>query len=184
MFKIGIFSLSLVLVLGFGFGNSNIQNEETSIEILAKTPKIGELAPEINLPSINRSVTYKLSDLRGKLVLVNFWASMNAPCSHENKNQVRTYNKYKNKSFKNAQGFTIYSVSLDSNLESWKKAIKKDGLSWPYQVSDLKGYESEVAVTYGVTTIPSNYLIDGDGKVLAINLRSAQLVKTIEKYLK
>lgn len=182
IYKTGFFLLALILM--FGFGNKHLQKPGTNNTLLAGPPKIGETAPEINLPSVDRSVKYKLSDLRGKLVLINFWTSMNAPCSYENLNQVNTYNKYKDKSFTNASGFTIYSVSLDSNLENWKKAIKQDKLSWPYQVCDLKGRSSEVVAEYGVTSIPYNYLIDGDGLVLAINLRGAKLGKTIEKYLK
>jgi len=181
IYKAGFFLVALILLLGFG--NKHLQKLETDNISLANPPRIGEKAPEINLPSVDRSVNYKLSDLRGKLVLINFWTSMNAPCSYENLNQVNTYNKYKDKNFTNAKGFTIYSVSLDSNLENWKKAIVKDKLSWPYQVCDLKGRGSEVVAAYGVTSIPYNYLIDGNGMVLAINLRGAKLSRTIEQYL-
>ncbi|MEN8119722.1 MAG: TlpA disulfide reductase family protein [Bacteroidota bacterium] len=180
--KSGIILLSLILI--FGFGNKHFQQKEQVKKEFAKPPKVGQIAPDINLPSVNRAVSYKLYDLRGKLVLVNFWASLVAPCRFENPNIVKAYNQFKDKNFVNAKGFTIYSVSLDSNQENWKKAIKNDKLSWPYQVSDLKGYDSEVAAAYGIRSIPYNYLIDGNGKVLAINLRGAQLSKTIEKYLK
>lgn len=182
IFKTGILLFSLILIIGFG--NKYIQKKEPVKKEFTKQPKIGEIAPDINLPSVNRAVSYKLSDLRGKLVLVNFWASLVAPCRFENPNLIKAYNQFKDKNFVNAQGFTIYSVSLDSNLENWKKAIKNDKLNWQYQVSDLKGYDSEVAAAYGIRSIPYNYLIDGDGKVLAINIRGAQLSKTIEKYLK
>jgi len=182
IYKAGFILFSLILILSFG--NKHFQKQEIEVNEFAKPPKVGEIAPEINLPSVNRAVSYKLSDLRGKLVLVNFWASLVAPCRFENPNLVKAYNQFKDKSFVNANGFTIYSVSLDSNMENWKKAIKNDKLNWPYQVSDLKGYDSEVAAEYGIRSIPYNYLIDGDGKVLAINLRGAQLSKTIEKYLK
>ena len=182
IYKSGFLLVALILLLGFG--NKHLQKTAIDNISLATPPKIGEIAPEINLPSVDRSVNYKLSDLRGKLVLINFWTSMNAPCSYENLNQVNTYNKYKDKNFTNANGFTIYSVSLDSNLENWKKAIVKDKLSWPYQVCDLKGRASEVVAAYGVTSIPYNYLIDGNGVVLAVNLRGAKLGGTIGEYLK
>jgi len=182
IFKSGFLLFSLMLILGFG--NKHFQQNKRVTTEFATPPKIGEIAPDINLLSANRSKSYKLSDLRGKLVLVNFWASLVAPCRFENPNIVKAYNQYKDKSFTNANGFTIYSVSLDSNLDNWKKAIVNDKLSWPYQVSDLKGYDSEVAAAYGIRSIPYNYLIDGDGKVLAINLRGAQLSKTIQEYLK
>ena len=182
VFKLGFLLFSLMLVLGFG--NKHLKKQELITAKLATPPKIGEIAPDINLPSTNRTVSYKLSDLRGKLVLVNFWASLFAPCRFENPNIVKAYNQYKNKSFVNGQGFTIYSVSLDLNEENWKNAITKDKLSWKHHVSDLKGYDSEVAAAYGIRSIPYNYLIDGTGKVLAVNLRGAQLSKAIAKYLK
>ncbi len=147
-------------------------------------PKIGEMAPEISMLAIDRSTTYKLSDLRGKVVLVNFWASLVAPCRFENPNLIRAYQKYKDKSFTNGNGFEVFSVSLDTDLNSWKSAISKDKLTWKHHVSDLKGYESEAAHDYGVRAIPYNFLIDGEGKVLAINLRGAELIKSLETHLK
>ncbi len=171
-----IFLISFVTI-----ESENITDVTTNLN---QPPKIGDIAPEINLLSVNRSTSYKLSSLRGKMVLLNFWASLAAPCRFENPNLVKTYNQFKNKSFKNANGFTIYSVSLDSNVENWKKAIEKDGLIWPYHVSDLKAYDSEVVALYGVRSIPYNYLIDGDGKILAVNLRGGQLSQTLQKYLK
>ena len=147
-------------------------------------PKIGEMAPEISMLALDRSSTYKLSDLKGKLVLVNFWASLVAPCRFENPNLVRAYQKYKGKSFTNGNGFEIFSVSLDTDLNSWKSAISKDKLTWKNHVSDFKGYESKAAHDYGVRAIPYNFLIDGEGKVVAINLRGTDLAKTLEANLK
>lgn len=147
-------------------------------------PKIGEMAPEISMLSIDRTTTYKLSELKGKLVLVNFWASLVAPCRFENPNLVRAYQKYKNKQFANGNGFEIFSVSLDTDLNSWKSAITKDRLTWKHHVSDLKGYESKAAHDYGVRAIPYNFLIDAEGKVVAINLRGTDLSKTLEKFVK
>jgi thiol-disulfide isomerase/thioredoxin len=154
-------------------------------EILRPSPpKVGDLAPEIVLLSTDRSTTYKLSDLKGKMVLVNFWASLVAPCRFENPNILRAYQHYATKSFKSGNGFIVFSVSMDTDLESWKTAIARDNLVWPYHVSDLKGYDSEVADTYGVKAIPYNYLIDGTGKIIAINLRGADLSKTLQENLK
>ncbi|MBN2479855.1 MAG: TlpA family protein disulfide reductase, partial [Parachlamydiales bacterium] len=149
-----------------------------------QTPKIGDIAPEINLPAVDRSKSYKLSELRGKMVLIYFWASFAPPCRFENDHVVRIYNKYKDKSFKNAEGFTVYAVSLDRDVEKWKAAIKKDNMQWPYHVSDMKSYESEVVNNYGIINVPFNFLIDGSGKVIAINLKSPDLANTIEKHLK
>jgi len=146
-------------------------------------PKIGEMAPEISMLAVDRTTTYKLSDLKGKVVLVNFWASLVAPCRFENPNLVRAYQKYKDKSFISGNGFAVFSVSLDTDLSSWKSAVSKDKLTWKHHVSDLKGYDSKAAHDYGVRAIPYNFLIDGEGKVVAINLRGADLAKTLEAQL-
>ena len=174
--------LMLVFILS---GNFLGLESETSLQNMkSKPPKIGDVAPDINLLSPDRKTSYRLSDLHGKMVLLNFWASLAAPCRFENPNLVKNYNQFKNKTFKNAKGFTIYSVSLDSNVDNWINAIKKDGLLWPYHVSDLKAYDSEVVALYGVRSIPYNYLIDGEGKIVAVNLRGTQLTQTLQKYLK
>jgi thiol-disulfide isomerase/thioredoxin len=147
-------------------------------------PKVGDIAPDIVMLSTDRTTTYKLSDLRGKLVLVNFWASLVAPCRFENPNILRAYQHYATKNFKSGNGFIVFSVSMDTDLESWRTAIARDNLVWPYHVSDLKGYDSEVADAYGIKAIPYNYLIDGSGKVIAINLRGAELNKILQEQLK
>ena len=172
----------LVLILATGLVKVESENQYRQ-ERLSSPPKVGDIAPEINLLSVDRTTSYKLSDLRGKIVLLNFWASLAAPCRFENPNLVKTYKQFKDKQFKNAKGFTIYSVSLDSDVGNWKAAIEKDGLIWPYHVSDLKAYDSEIVSLYGVRSIPYNYLIDGDGKILAVNLRGTQLAQTLQKYL-
>ena len=165
-----------------------IMSFSSGLEIKQKnnllTPKIGDIAPEINLPASDRTTNYKLSDLRGKIVLVNFWASLVAPCRFENPNILRAYQNYSTRNFKSGNGFAVYSVSMDTDLESWKTAIARDNLVWPYHVSDLKGYDSEIANVYGIKAIPYNYLIDGNGKIIAINLRGAELTKMLQELLK
>lgn len=118
----------------------------------------------------------KLSDFRGKYVLVDFWASWCKPCRAENPNLLKAYNKYKDKHF------TILGVSLDDEQtrRAWTGAVQKDGMPWT-QVSDLKGFESAAAKLYGVTAIPSNFLIDPSGKIVARNLRGADLEKKLEE---
>ena len=115
-----------------------------------------------------------LESFRGKYVLIDFWASWCGPCRQENPNVVRTYEKYK------AKGFDILGVSLDNNKARWLKAIEDDQLTWT-QVSDLKYWKNEVAVQYGVQSIPANFLLDKEGKIIAKGLRGAALDATLDK---
>ncbi len=125
--------------------------------------------------------TIALSSLKGKIVLLDFWASWCGPCRMENPNLVSAYNKYKDTKFKGAKGFTIYSVSLDQNKEAWMKAIKMDNLSWEYHVSDLGGWQSKPAQIYGVNSIPASYLVDQNGVIVGKNLRGPALDAALEK---
>lgn len=118
-----------------------------------------------------------LSDLRGKVVLVDFWASWCGPCRRENPNVVRAYNEYKDR------GFEVFSVSLDKTTEKWQRAIEQDGLIWPNHISDLKGWNSIVTDIYGISSIPHAILIDQQGTVVATHLRGSQLESALEKLL-
>lgn len=138
--------------------------------------EVGTKAPELNYPSPTGQ-NIALSSLKGKVVLIDFWASWCKPCRMENPNVVRLYNEYKEK------GFTIYSVSLDKDKARWENAIKQDGLIWPNHVSDLKGWQSTAAATYGVNGIPYTVLIDKDGKVIATSLRGMQLEQKLKEIL-
>lgn len=117
-----------------------------------------------------------LSDYKGKVVMVDFWASWCKPCRKENPNVVRIYNRFKDK------GFEILGVSLDNNKDSWVEAIQKDKLTWTH-VSDLAGWGSLAAKQYGVTGIPYTLIIGRDGKIIEKNLRGEQLEKKLEKIL-
>jgi len=136
----------------------------------------GEMAPELSLPDLNGK-PINLSSLRGKYVLIDFWASWCGPCRGENPVVVAAYQRFKDRNF------TILGVSLDNNKEAWEKAIQDDGLTWT-QVSDLKSWKSVAAAAYSVQSIPANFLVDPNGRIVAHNLRGKDLEERLQEVLK
>ncbi len=183
MKRSNIITISVVLVLicsGFVLKNS-LQPNKISKDNIGLN--IGDTAPEIEQEGIDGKMV-KLSSLKNKIVLIDFWASWCRPCRLENPNVVKAYNDFKDKKFKGGKkGFAIFSVSLDQNADSWKGAITQDGLIWKEHTCDMKGWANAVAKTYGINSIPNNYLIDGDGVIIAKNLRGENLSAELTKLL-
>lgn len=141
---------------------------------------VGELAPDFNISTADSSLTLK--NLQGSYVLIQFWGSWCGPCRKENPDLVKVFEKYQNARFDNGYNFNIVGVAVEKNADHWKAAIRQDRLRWTYHVLDLVSEQKATspATLYGVTSIPSNFLLDGKGRILARNL----LPDALDQFLK
>ena len=165
-----VFTLVGTAVFAGGDGDKAKTVEEVKVGL-----NIGDEAPNLEFKNPEGKMV-SLKSLRGKVVLIDFWASWCRPCRMENPNVVSAYNKFKDK------GFEIYGVSLDKSQDAWVKAIGQDKLNWT-NVSDLGGWNSAGAATYGVRSIPANFLINEDGVIVAKGLRGANLHAELQKLM-
>jgi len=164
---------SLYNVLSDEVKNSSYGKDVKRYIDLAVEPKIGDRYVDFTMEDA-KGGKVSLSDYEGKVVLLEFWASWCGPCRQENPNLVKTYEKY------HPKGFEVLGVSLDQFKSSWIDAIEKDVLPWKH-VSDLNGWKNEVALIYGVSGIPDNFLIDAEGKIIKTNLRGEKLDTVLEE---
>jgi peroxiredoxin len=144
-------------------------------QALNSQPRFGQQAYEIALPTVIGD-TIKLSSLKGKVVLIDFWASWCGPCRITNRKMVKIYPKYK------ARGFEILGVSLDKDRADWKKAVVKDKISW-LQVNDNGGWEAKTGAQWNIYQIPTSYLIDKEGRIVGMDLEGKELEKALRELL-
>lgn len=147
----------------------------TSLNLFSQM-RPGQTAADLSLPDLNGKLV-SISELRGKVVLIDFWASWCGPCRHNNPRLVKLYNKYHEK------GLEIYGISLDEDMTDWKKAVHHDKLSW-IQVIDDKGWNASSINTYGVDFIPSSFLVDRQGIIRTMNAEGSELESNVKDLLK
>ena len=143
----------------------------------------GEKATDFTATLLNGE-QFKLSDLHGKYVLLDFWGSWCGPCRKANHEILPIYEKYHTAQFENANGLEIVSIAIEKNEGSWKKAIEQDGLTWKYHISTLNEFDNPIALEYGVKVIPTSYLIDENGMIIGVNLLPENLDRMFRDRLK
>ncbi|MCX6189691.1 MAG: TlpA disulfide reductase family protein [Bacteroidetes bacterium] len=135
--------------------------------------KVDTIAPEFSMKDINGAVV-KLSDYRGKVVLISFWASWCKQCRAESPKLVKSYQRFQNAKFQDGNGFEIISISLDDNIDDWKAAVAQEGFTWA-NIGEGKKWDADIAKLYQVSSLPTNYLLDRNGKIIEKDLRGNML---------
>ena len=139
----------------------------------------GEMAPVFNTELLNGQ-SFGLEELRGKYVLLEFWASWCGPCRVEHPALRQFYQEFRDKRFKDADGLEIVSVAIEDSRERWQQAIEKDGLIWPYHIGEFERFQSQIASLYGVKEIPTKYLINPQGEIIGVNLSIEEMARLLD----
>ena len=171
---------TVIIMIFIILTNNMFAQKKTNLEGI----KVGNMAPDIELPNVEGDIL-KLSDNKNKIVLINFWTSWCAPCRKKAPELLEIFNKFKDTYFDDGEnGFEIVSVSLDKNEIAWKNSIEKDSIGDFLNVGDMKGWKSSAALSYNIKSVPSNILLDGNGKIIAINLSPQDLKKKLNRLKK
>jgi thiol-disulfide isomerase/thioredoxin len=147
-----------------------------------KKPKFsnGEKAPQFTATLIDGS-SFELKNLEGSYVLIDFWGSWCGPCRSENPKLVNLYKEFKDASFKDAEGFEMVSIAVETSEKRWKAAIEKDALSWKYHIAQLDRFKSPIVSQYGVKEIPTKYLLNQNGEIIGVNLPTEQIAEMLRR---
>lgn len=173
-------TLSIIIILFTVLINTGFAQKKVNLEGI----QIGNTAPEIKLPNVNGDIV-TLSQMKDKIILLSFGASWCAPCRKKSPELLEVFNEFKDAEFEDGEsGFAIVAVSLDNNEIAWRNSIERDGTGELINIGDMKGWKCDAAVSYHIKSIPSTVLINGDGKIIAVNLNSRDLKRKLKQMKK